>query len=127
VEPGPSRGDTAGMFERFTDRARHVVVLAQDESRLLSHDYIGTEHVLLGLMREDEGVAAKALESLGLSLQAVRAEVEVILAAATPRPRATSRSRPAQRRSSSCRCARRCSWVTTTSAPSTSARSHPRG
>jgi ATP-dependent Clp protease ATP-binding subunit ClpC len=67
------------MFERFTDRARHVVVLAQDESRLLNQDYIGTEHILLGLMREDEGVAAKALESLGLSLQALRTEVEVIL------------------------------------------------
>ena len=64
------------MFERFTDRARRVVVLAQEEAVLLSHDYIGTEHILLGLIQEGEGVAAKALESLGISLEAVRAEVE---------------------------------------------------
>lgn len=64
------------MFERFTDRARRVVVLAQEEARLLNHNYIGTEHVLLGLIHEGEGVAAKALESLGISLEAVRGEVE---------------------------------------------------
>ena len=64
------------MFERFTDRARRVVVLAQEEARLLNHNYIGTEHILLGLIHEGEGVAAKALESLGISLEAVRAEVE---------------------------------------------------
>ena len=56
------------MFERFTDRARRVVVLAQEEARLLNHTYIGTEHILLGLIHEGEGVAAKALESLGISL-----------------------------------------------------------
>ena len=60
------------MFERFTDRARRVVVLAQEEARLLNHNYIGTEHILLGLIHEGEGVAAKALESLGISLEAVR-------------------------------------------------------
>jgi ATP-dependent Clp protease ATP-binding subunit ClpA len=67
------------MFERFTDRARHVVVLAQEEARILRHNYIGTEHILLGLLREGEGVAAKALESLGMSLEAVRQQVEEII------------------------------------------------
>ncbi|MEZ5237819.1 MAG: Clp protease N-terminal domain-containing protein [Microthrixaceae bacterium] len=67
------------MFERFTDRARRVVVLAQEEARLLNHNYIGTEHILLGLIHEGEGVAAKALESLGISLEAVRTQVEEII------------------------------------------------
>ncbi len=67
------------MFERFTDRARRVVVLAQEEARLLNHNYIGTEHILLGLIHEGEGVAAKALESLNISLEAVRSQVEEII------------------------------------------------
>jgi hypothetical protein len=67
------------MFERFTDRARRVVVLAQQEARLLHHNYIGTEHLLLGLIHEGEGVAASALEALGIRLEAVRAEVEAIV------------------------------------------------
>src|SRR6187549_1151302 len=67
------------MFERFTDRARRVVVLAQEEARMLNHNYIGTEHILLGLIHEGEGVAAKALESLGISLEAVRAQVQEII------------------------------------------------
>jgi Clp amino terminal domain, pathogenicity island component len=67
------------MFERFTDRARRVVVLAQEEARKLNHNYIGTEHLLLGLIRESEGVAAKALESLGISLDAVRQQVREII------------------------------------------------
>jgi len=67
------------VFERFTDRARRVVVLAQEEARMLNHNYIGTEHVLLGLVHEGEGVAAKALESLGISLEAVRQQVEEII------------------------------------------------
>ena len=67
------------MFERFTDRARRVVVLAQEEARMLDHNYIGTEHILLGLIGEGEGVAAKALESLGISLEAVRQQVEEII------------------------------------------------
>ena len=67
------------MFERFTDRARRVIVLAQEEARRLDHNYIGTEHILLGLIHERPGVAAKALESLGISLQAVRAQVEEII------------------------------------------------
>src|ERR1700728_2779088 len=67
------------MFERFTDRARRVVVLAQEEARMLNHNYIGTEHILLGLIHEGEGVAAKALESLGVSQEAVRRQVEEII------------------------------------------------
>jgi ATP-dependent Clp protease ATP-binding subunit ClpC len=67
------------MFERFTDRARRVVVLAQEEARMLNHNYIGTEHILLGLIHEGEGVAAKGLEALGISLEGVRAQVEEII------------------------------------------------
>jgi ATP-dependent Clp protease ATP-binding subunit ClpC len=71
------------MFERFTDRARRVVVLAQEEARLLNHDHIGTEHILLGLVHEGDGVAARALTELGISLEAVRAEVEEIIGRGT--------------------------------------------
>jgi ATP-dependent Clp protease ATP-binding subunit ClpC len=67
------------MFERFTDRARRVVILAQDEARMLNHDFIGTEHILLGLINEGQGVAASALQSLGISLEAVRQRVEQII------------------------------------------------
>jgi len=67
------------MFERFTDRARQVVVLAQDEARMLNHNYIGTEHILLGLIHEGDGLAARTLESLGISLDAVRQQVEEII------------------------------------------------
>jgi len=67
------------MFERFTDGARLLVVLAQEEARMLNHDYIGTEHVLLGLLREGQGVAAKSLENLGISLNAVREQVQEII------------------------------------------------
>jgi hypothetical protein len=67
------------MFERFTDRARRVVVLAQEEARLLNHNYIGTEHILLGLVHEEQGVAARALTELGISLEAVRAQVVEII------------------------------------------------
>jgi ATP-dependent Clp protease ATP-binding subunit ClpA len=63
------------MFEKFTDRARRVIVLAQEEARMLNHNYIGTEHLLLGLIHEGEGVAARALESLGISLEDVRQNV----------------------------------------------------
>ena len=68
-----------GMFERFTDRARQVVVLAQEEARMLNHNYVGTEHILLGLIHEGEGVAAKTLESLGITLETVRQQVEEII------------------------------------------------
>ncbi|MEY4888173.1 MAG: hypothetical protein RL237_236 [Actinomycetota bacterium] len=74
-----SEGRVSQMFERFTDRARRVVVLAQEEARMLNHNYIGTEHILLGLIHEGEGVAAKGLESLGISLEAVRSQVEEII------------------------------------------------
>ena len=67
------------MFERFTDRARRVIVLAQDEARSLKHNYLGTEHILLGLIREGEGVAAKALDALGVTLDEVRAQVVEII------------------------------------------------
>jgi ATP-dependent Clp protease ATP-binding subunit ClpC len=65
----------ACVFERFTDRARRVVVLAREEARHLHHNFIGTEHILLGLIREGEGVAARVLESLDISLEAVRNRV----------------------------------------------------
>jgi ATP-dependent Clp protease ATP-binding subunit ClpC len=67
------------MFERFTDRSRRVIVLAQEEARMLNHGYIGTEHILLGLIREGDGYAARTLESLGISLDAVRQQVEEIV------------------------------------------------
>jgi ATP-dependent Clp protease ATP-binding subunit ClpC len=74
------------LFERFTDRARRVLVLAQEEARLLNHNFIGTEHILLGLIHEGEGVAAKALESLGISLEAVREKVEETIGPAGTSP-----------------------------------------
>jgi ATP-dependent Clp protease ATP-binding subunit ClpC len=67
------------MFERFTNRARRVLVLAQEEACMLKHNYIGTEHILLGLIHDGEGAAAKALQSLGISLEAVRHQVEEII------------------------------------------------
>src|ERR1700733_13708703 len=75
-EPGRLPLRRTSMFERFTDRARRVLVLAQEEARLLNHNFIGTEHILLGLIHEGEGVAAKALESLGVSLERGREKVE---------------------------------------------------
>ena len=72
-------GGQETLFERFTDRARRVVVLAQEEARLLNHNYIGTEHILLGLIHEGEGVAARALESLGINLDSVRQQVVEII------------------------------------------------
>ena len=67
------------MFERFTDRARHTVVIAQDEARALNHAYIGTEHLLLGLLRVPEGIAARALRKLGIGPDAVRRDIEGII------------------------------------------------
>jgi ATP-dependent Clp protease ATP-binding subunit ClpC len=69
----------SAVFERFTERARQVVVLAQDEARTLRHNYIGTEHILLGLLREQEGLAARVLDSLDITLEEVRAEVAKIV------------------------------------------------
>ena len=74
------------MFERFTDRARRVIVLAQEEARMLNHNYIGTEHILLALLHEGEGVAAQALESLGISLDAMRQAVEDVIGRGTLAP-----------------------------------------
>ncbi|VDG75505.1 class III stress response-related ATPase [Actinobaculum suis] len=74
------------MFERFTDRARRVIVLAQEEARNLKHNYLGTEHILLGLIREGEGVAAKALEALGVTLEGVRSEVVEIIGEGQEQP-----------------------------------------
>ncbi|PTW91131.1 ATP-dependent Clp protease ATP-binding subunit ClpC [Microbacteriaceae bacterium MWH-Ta3] len=74
------------MFERFTDRARRVVVLAQEEAKLLNHNYIGTEHILLGLIREGDGIAAKALESLEISLEGVREQVQDIIGQGQQQP-----------------------------------------
>ena len=72
------------MFERFTERARHVIVLAQDEARALRHPYIGTEHILLGLLRGEEGIAARALDALGVTAEKVRREVEAIVGRGHP-------------------------------------------
>jgi ATP-dependent Clp protease ATP-binding subunit ClpC len=71
------------MFERFTDRARRAVVYAQDEARMLNHNYIGTEHILLGLIHEGEGLAARALKALGVSLDETRQEIEDIVGRGT--------------------------------------------
>ena len=85
------------MFERFTDRARRVVVLAQEEARMLNHNEIGTEHILLALIREGGGVAAHALESLGITEEAARQQVEEIIGRGQQDPPAgISRSRPGQ-------------------------------
>src|SRR3989442_10773331 len=73
------RKERATVFERFTERARQVVVLAQDEARALKHNYIGTEHILLGLLREEEGLAARVLESLDITVEEVRAQVARIV------------------------------------------------
>jgi ATP-dependent Clp protease ATP-binding subunit ClpA len=74
------------MFERFTDQARRVVVLAQEEARMLGHGYIGTEHILLGLLAEGEGLAAQALATLGISLDAAREQVAEIAGEGTGQP-----------------------------------------
>src|SRR5690606_25647658 len=89
--PLPGRLD---LFERFTDRARRVIVLAQEESRSLNHNYIGTEHILLGLLNEGEGIAAKALEPLGVGLESVREAVVQLLAAAQQTAAGHIRSAP---------------------------------
>ncbi|MEZ5340810.1 MAG: Clp protease N-terminal domain-containing protein [Acidimicrobiales bacterium] len=107
------------MFERFTDRARRVVVLAQEEARLLNHNYIGTEHILLGLIHEGEGVAAKALESLSISLEAVRSQVEEIIGQGGSSPSGHIPFTPRAKRFSSFRFVKRCNSAITTSVPNT--------
>src|ERR1700724_4123880 len=79
MPPASPTVGSAEMFERFTDQARRVVVLAQEESRILNHNYIGTEHLLLGMLREGEGGAATALKAMGIGLEAVRQQVEEIV------------------------------------------------
>ncbi|EPI48216.1 Clp amino terminal domain protein, partial [Gardnerella vaginalis JCP8151A] len=74
------------MFERFTDRARRVIVLAQEEARALQHNYIGTEHILLGLIREGEGIAAKALSAKGVDLDGTRKQVKEMIGTGTVSP-----------------------------------------
>ena len=107
------------MFERFTNQSRRVVVLAQEEARKLDHNYIGTEHILLGLLHEGKGSAAHALMSMGVTLEAGRSQVELIIGPGQADLPSTSRSHRGPRSGSSCRCARRCSSATTTSAPGT--------
>ena len=95
------------MFERFTTRARHVVVLSQEEARLLNHNYIGTEHILLGLLGEPETIARPpSWQSFGLTRVGVRLEVKRRSAEARSRRAGTSRSRRGPRRSWNSRCAR---------------------
>ena len=108
------------MFERFTDRARRVVVLAQEDASLLNHNYIGTEHLLLGLIHEGHGVAAQALESLGISLEAVRQQVEQIIGRGQDAPRGHIPFTPRAKRCWNWRCANPTRWATSTSTPSTS-------
>jgi ATP-dependent Clp protease ATP-binding subunit ClpA len=94
--PDPRCEESDDMFERFTDRARRVVVLAQEEARMLNHNYIGTEHILLGLIHEGEGVAAKALESLGSAWRRSGSRSRRSSARASRRRPGTSRSPPGQ-------------------------------
>src|ERR1700735_1580548 len=84
--PAPGRRAARSMFERFTDRARRVVVLAQEEARMFNHDYVGTEHILLALIREEGGVAAQARERLGITGEGLRQQVEEIVGRDQPGP-----------------------------------------
>src|SRR6185437_11975845 len=103
-----------------TERARQVVVLAQDEARTLKHNYIGTEHILLGLLREEEGLAARVLDTLDITVEEVRAQVARIVGQGDEVTTGQIPFTPGPRRCWSWRCARRCRWATTTAAPSTS-------
>jgi ATP-dependent Clp protease ATP-binding subunit ClpC len=108
------------MFDRFTDRAKKVMSLARQEAQKFNHEYIGTEHVLLGLVQEGNGVAANVLEKMGVDLDNIRQEVEKIVKSG---PSMATMSNlpftPARRRCSSSRWKRRASLATTTSVPST--------
>src|SRR3989304_3711691 len=76
------------MFERFTEKARRIVVYAQEEARMLNQNYIGTEHLLLGLIREEEGIAARAIKNLNINLEDVRTQIEDIIGRGTSTPSA---------------------------------------
>ena len=108
------------MFERFTDRARRVVVLAQDEARMLNHNYVGTEHILLGLIHEGQGIAAKALESLGIGLDMVRREVEEVIGEGQEAPSGHIPFTPRAKKVLELSLREALELATTTSAPSTS-------
>jgi ATP-dependent Clp protease ATP-binding subunit ClpA len=108
------------MFETFTDPARRVVVLAQEEARMLNHNYIGAEHILLGLIYECEGVAAKAQESLGSAWRRHASRSRRSSARASSPHQAMSRSRRESRRPSSCRGKNALSSAALTLTPSTS-------
>ncbi len=84
----------AGWFERFTERARQVVVLAQEEARALGHEHVGTEHLLLGVLRVDDGLAARALNSLGITTEVVRREVERVVGRGADAPPGRMRFTP---------------------------------
>jgi ATP-dependent Clp protease ATP-binding subunit ClpA len=103
------------MFERFTEPARQVVVFSQEEARTLSHDYIGTEHLLLGLLREEQGVAAHVLSDLGLELEPTRAAVMHLVGSGKRSRAGRSLSLHARRGHSSSHYARRSRSGTTTS------------
>ena len=107
-------------FEKFSERARRVLSLAQEEAQRFNHNYIGTEHILLGLVRETDGVAARVLSNLNVELGKVRSAVEFIIGKGSAALRATSASRRAPRRSLSLRWTRHAASTITTSAPSTS-------
>ena len=110
------------MYERFTDRARKVMQLANQEAQRFNHEYIGTEHILLGLVKEGSGVAANVLKNLDIDLRKIRLEVEKIVQtgpAAIGRPWASCRRPRGPRRSSSTRSRRPATSTTTTSARNT--------
>jgi len=108
------------MFERFTERARQVIVLAQEEARMLHHNYIGTEHLLLGLLREADGVAARVLGTLEVNLEEVRGEVARIVGEGEHESQGQIPFTPRAKKVLDWRCAKRCHSATTTSARSTS-------
>jgi len=107
------------MFERFTDQSRRAVVLAQEEATRLNHDHIGTEHVLAGLLREKRGTTARTLEASGITLDAVREQIETLTGRVRSRRVSTSRSRRGPRRASSSRCGRLRGTAGTSSARAT--------
>src|ERR1039457_6100506 len=111
------------MFERFTNQSRYAIVAAQEEARSLDHDYIGSEHLLLGLLREDQGTSARALASAGITLEAGRPPRGTTHrrgggppAGANGRRPGISRSRGRPRNVWSSRCGKPCSWAIATSA-----------